>query len=59
MSHCGIDVEKMDTTFADAKSKHNVHWVRCADCHQHGIPKAKPATQTASLVSNHPIPGSE
>lgn len=41
MSHCGIDVEKMDTTFAHAKSAHNVHWVRCADCHQHGIPKAR------------------
>lgn len=41
MSHCGIDVEKMDTTFASAASKHNIHWVRCEDCHQHGIPKVK------------------
>ena len=43
MSHCGLDVEKMDTTFANAASRHNIHWVRCTDCHQHGIPKMKPA----------------
>jgi hypothetical protein len=47
MSHCGIDVEKMDTTFANAHSKHNIHWVKCADCHQNGIPKMKAATQDA------------
>jgi hypothetical protein len=41
MSDCGIDVEKMDTTFASAASPHNIHWVKCTDCHQHGIPKAK------------------
>lgn len=41
LSNCGLDVEKMDTTFADAKSRHNVHWVKCADCHQHGIPRSR------------------
>lgn len=41
MSNCGIDVEKMDTTFLNAKSPHNIHWVKCTDCHQHGIPKMK------------------
>jgi len=41
MSHCGIDVEKMDTTFASAASQHNIHWVKCEDCHQHGIPAVK------------------
>jgi hypothetical protein len=41
MSHCGIAVEKMDTTFANAKSAHNVHWVKCVDCHQHGVPRVK------------------
>jgi hypothetical protein len=41
MSDCGIDVEKMDTTFVSAASPHNIHWVKCTDCHQHGIPKAK------------------
>ncbi len=41
LSNCGRDVEKMDTTFASAKSPHNIHWVKCADCHEHGIPAAK------------------
>ena len=50
MSHCGIDVEKMDTTYASATSQHNIHWVKCSDCHQHGIPKAKtPAAVKAKL----------
>ena len=44
MSHCGIDVEKMDTTYAKPQSKHNIHWVKCTDCHQHGIPKMKSAS---------------
>jgi len=51
MSHCGIDVEKMDTTFASARSAHNIHWVRCTDCHQHGIPKLKTAVQRAQNAS--------
>jgi hypothetical protein len=42
MSHCGLDVEKMDTSFANASSTHNIHWVKCVDCHQHGIPQMKP-----------------
>jgi hypothetical protein len=41
MSNCGLDVEKMDTTYAISASAHNIHWVKCADCHQHGIPKVK------------------
>jgi hypothetical protein len=41
MSHGGIDLEKMDTTFASAASPHNIHWVKCTDCHQHGIPAMK------------------
>jgi len=41
MSNCGLDVEKMDTTFASTGSKHNVHWVKCADCHTRGVPKKK------------------
>jgi hypothetical protein len=47
MSHCGIAVEKMDTTFANAKSAHNIHWVKCVDCHRNGVPK--PKTQMAVL----------
>jgi hypothetical protein len=41
LSNCGLDVEKMDTTFLNPKSRHNVHFVKCADCHPKGIPKAK------------------
>ena len=41
MSHCKIAVEKMDTTFASKSSQHNIHWVKCTDCHQHGVPKVK------------------
>ncbi len=41
MSHCGIAVEKMDTSFSNTKSAHNIHWVKCTDCHQHGVPKTK------------------
>jgi hypothetical protein len=32
-SHCGLDVEKMDTTFRSIDSKHNIHFVACGDCH--------------------------
>jgi hypothetical protein len=43
MSNCGLDVEKMDTTFNSPASKHNIHWVKCADCHTRGVPR-KPTT---------------
>ncbi len=38
---CKLDVEKMDTTFKDKTSKHNIHSVKCVDCHEKGIPKKK------------------
>ena len=38
LSNCGLDVEKMDTTFLSPKSRHNIHTMRCADCHPSGIP---------------------
>lgn len=38
LSNCGRDVEKMDTTFASRNSKHNIHTVKCADCHPKGVP---------------------
>jgi hypothetical protein len=41
MSNCGLDVEKMDTTFAAEGSRHNIHWVKCQDCHVNGVPKKK------------------
>jgi hypothetical protein len=28
----------MDTTFTSKESKHNIHWVKCADCHPKGVP---------------------
>lgn len=44
MSNCELDVEKMDTTFASTNSKHNIHWVKCADCHTSGVPRKKEKT---------------
>ena len=41
-SHCGLDVEKMDTTFVSPESKHNVHTVGCRDCHPQGVPARAP-----------------
>ena len=41
LSNCGLDVEKMDTTFLSAKSKHNIHFVKCGDCHTKGVPQKK------------------
>jgi hypothetical protein len=41
LSNCGLDVEKMDTTFRSPESRHNVHFVGCTDCHPAGAPKKK------------------
>jgi Cytochrome c7 and related cytochrome c/Cytochrome c554 and c-prime len=41
LSNCGIDVEKMDTTFKSADSRNDVHRVACLDCHPKGVPKRK------------------
>lgn len=38
VSNCGLDVETMDTTFRDPASRHNIHFVKCADCHPKGVP---------------------
>jgi hypothetical protein len=38
MSNCGLDVEQMDTSFRSPDSKHNIHWVKCLDCHPKGVP---------------------
>jgi hypothetical protein len=32
----------MDTTFKSTKSPHNVHTMKCMDCHTKGVPKKKP-----------------
>jgi hypothetical protein len=61
LSNCGIDVEKMDTTFKDKLSKHNVHFVKCQDCHTKGVPTkkhnetAKPTAQTFFLRGNRSV----
>lgn len=44
LSNCGLDVETMDTTFKSIKSPHNVHTVKCLDCHTTGVPKKKRQT---------------
>jgi hypothetical protein len=41
LSNCGLDVEKMDTTYAKADSQHNIHTVACANCHIKGVPPRK------------------
>jgi hypothetical protein len=34
LSNCGLDVEKMNTSMADQHSPNDIHFVKCADCHQ-------------------------
>jgi hypothetical protein len=43
MSNCGLAVEKMDTTFNSTVSKHNIHFVKCSDCHTKAVPKKRSA----------------
>jgi hypothetical protein len=45
LSNCGLDVEKMDTTFLSAKSAHNIHSAKCVDCHTKGVPKKRIAAR--------------
>lgn len=33
-SNCGLDVTKMNTTFADINSPNNIHSVSCSNCHK-------------------------
>jgi hypothetical protein len=33
ISNCNLDVRTMNTSFASAVSKHNIHSVACTDCH--------------------------
>ena len=44
LSNCGLDVEKMDTTFLNPESAHNIHTVKCADCHSKGVPPRRQLT---------------
>ena len=34
ISNCKIDVTKMNTSYADATSPNNIHFVACTDCHK-------------------------
>ena len=45
LSNCGLNVETMDTTFKSTKSPHNIHTVKCIDCHTKGVPKKKASTE--------------
>ncbi len=51
LSNCGLDVEKMDTTFKNLKSPHNIHTVKCVDCHTKGVPQKKKRTELARAGS--------
>ncbi len=51
-SHCGLDVEKMDTSFRSPDSRHNIHRVACTDCHAAGIPPPRRMVAPAAI----PVP---
>jgi hypothetical protein len=40
----------MDTTFATTKSPHNIHFVKCQDCHPKGIPKKRTTADASNPV---------
>jgi hypothetical protein len=56
LSNCGLDVETMDTTFKSTQSPHNIHFVKCLDCHPKGVPK-RPSGRLASRRSAAGGPG--
>jgi hypothetical protein len=51
LSNCGLDVEIMDTTFRSTKSPHNIHFVKCTDCHTKGVPRRKKEARAARLTA--------
>ncbi|MBZ5684128.1 MAG: hypothetical protein LAP86_03765 [Acidobacteriia bacterium] len=51
LSNCGINVETMDTTFKSLKSSHNVHTVKCINCHTKGVPEKKGKNHEGQEVS--------
>jgi RNase P subunit RPR2 len=51
LSNCGLDVETMDTTFKSTKSLHNIHFVKCQDCHTKGVPRRGPGSVRARLTA--------
>ena len=44
LSNCGLDVEKMDTSFQSRNSPHDIHFMKCESCHAKGIPKRRNRT---------------
>lgn len=50
LSNCGIDVEKMDTTFVKKTSTHDIHFVKCIDCHPKGVPAKKRENRTLAAA---------
>jgi hypothetical protein len=55
LSNCGLDVEKMDTTFKSPKSPHDIHFARCEDCHTKGVPKKTHREVHFPTSANAPI----
>ena len=49
LSNCGLDVEKMDTTFLAKTSRHNIHNVKCIDCHPKGVPRKRTAVADGGM----------
>jgi hypothetical protein len=50
LSNCGLDVETMDTTFKATNSVHNIHFVKCSDCHPNGVPERRGAGVTGKVA---------
>lgn len=56
-SNCGLNVESMDTTFKSMQSHHNIHSVKCIDCHTNGVP-GKSAKRAEHLTASAAHPSS-
>jgi hypothetical protein len=55
-SNCGLDVETMDTTFKDRASRHDIHTVKCVDCHPKGVPPKRRQGEPHARIAG-PLPG--
>ncbi len=54
ISNCKLDVTKMNTSYADAKSPNNIHFVKCSDCHKSDS-KIKPFLLNQKNPSNNGV----
>ena len=54
ISNCNLDVTTMNTTYADAGSPNNIHWVSCTDCHTDGSKKSVFAQNCICTEQNNP-----